>query len=86
MLFISVIYLVLSENNAYNCWSKNNIRINVDELPALLKHFSFCVKKCQQLKNKECFNNVISQLKSSKLVLRELYYHGQIGFWVCVNN
>lgn len=78
-------YLVFSKNNTYNnCWKRQNLCITIDELSSLLKYFTFCLEKCEQLNNEECFNDIISQLKSSKIVLRELYYHGQISFWVCV--
>lgn len=84
ILLFNKIYLAFSENDTYNCWERHNLFITIDDLPSLLKHFIICLDKCQ-LKNNECFL-IASQLKSSISVLRELYYHGQISFWVCIIN
>lgn len=81
-ILFNIIYLAFSENETYNCLEKQNVFITIDDLPSLLKHFIICLAKCK-LKNNECFL-IASQLKSSILVLRELYYHGQISFWVCI--
>lgn len=81
-ILFNIIYLGISENDTYDCWEKHNLFITIDDLPSLLKHFTICLAKCQ-LKNNECFL-IASQLKSSISVLRELYYNGQISFWVCI--
>lgn len=84
-LFFNFIYLVFSTNDFYNCRKRLNIVISINEIPLLLKHFMFCLEKCQQFNNMTCFYEITSQLKSSKLVLQELYYHGQLSYWVCIN-
>lgn len=83
ILLCNSIYLVFSKNGTNNCWEQQRLFITINDLPSLLNHFVICLAKCHQLKNKECFI-VASQLKSSVLALRDLYYHGQISFWVCI--
>lgn len=88
IMFISlfnIIHFGFFKNVTLDCWERNNLFINVDDLPLLLEQFTICFEKCQQSKNNECFT-VASQLNSSIPVLRELYYNGQISYWVCITN
>lgn len=83
ILLFDIICTVFSNNDAYNCSESRNLFIVVEDLPSLLKNFTICFVKCHQSKIKDCLI-IASQLKSSISVLRELYYHGQIGLWVCI--
>lgn len=85
LLLIDIICTVFSNNDAYNCLERQNLFIAIDNLPSLLKNFTICFVKCPQSKTKDCLT-IASQLKSSISVLRELYYHGQIHFWVCMTS
>lgn len=87
-MFISmfnIIHFGFFENITNDCLEKNNLIIDVDDLPLLFEQFTICLEKCRQSNNNECFT-VVSQLNSSIPVLRKLYYHGQISFWVCITN
>lgn len=85
IFMLNIICHVFSKNNTTkNCWEAHSMCITIDDLPLLMRNFMLCLNECEKLNNEECFNNITSQLKSSISVLRELYYHGQISFQVCI--